>query len=76
MSSTSKPSPVAAEIQWSTEPRAKPGTYRFQQGPSSRVVLLEVHERGNICGDPQGGEFTVTVNWSTPDEPVAKLKGH
>ncbi len=37
--------------------------------------MLEVRERGNIRGDPQGRELTVTGNWSTPDEPVAKLKG-
>ncbi len=76
MSSTSKPSPLAEESQWSTEPPTKPGTYWFQQEPTSRMVMLEVRERGNIRGDPQGGELTVTGNWSAPDEPVAKLKGH
>ncbi len=59
------PSPVAAGIQWSTEPPMQSGAYWFQREPMSRMMLLEVRM--------MDGELTVW--WPNDDQPVAKLKG-
>jgi len=68
MSSTSKvntPSPVAADIQWSTEPPMQPGAYWFQCEPTSRAMLLDVRMK----------DGAMMVWWPNDDQPVEKLKG-
>jgi hypothetical protein len=62
-----KPSPIAADITWSTEPPSQPGTYWFKREPTWRAVMMDVRETD--------GALTVTVQWSEPDQPVATLKG-
>ena len=62
-----KPSLVASDIPWSSEPPTQPGTYWFKRESTSRAVLMDVRETD--------GALTVTVQWSEPDQPVATLKG-
>jgi hypothetical protein len=47
MSSTpqvNKPSPVASDIPWSSEPPTQPVTYWFKREPASRAVMMDVRE--------------------------------
>jgi hypothetical protein len=53
------------EIQWSTEPPTKPGTYWFKREPTSRAIMVDVRVR----------EGQLTVWWPNKNQPVAKLKG-
>ena len=60
-----KPSPVAADIQWSNEPPTQPGAYWFQRELTSKAILLEVRMK----------DGQLTVWWPNEDQPVANLKG-
>jgi hypothetical protein len=63
-SKVNPPIPAAADIQWSTEPPTKPGTYWFRRDPPSRDIMAQVRETN--------GERTVW--WPTIDQPVAELR--
>jgi hypothetical protein len=57
------PSPVGADIHWTTEPPTKPGTYWLKFEPPSRAIMVEV---SLIDGE-------LMVGWPNIDQPVAKL---
>lgn len=61
-----KPSPIATDSQWSTEPPTQPGCYWFRRDPQSRDIMVQVRETN--------GELTVW--WPNIDQPVAKLNAH
>jgi len=59
-----KPSPVGADIQWSTEPPTQPGCYWFRRDPPSRDMMVQVRETNG----------KLTVWWPDKDQPVATLR--
>ena len=59
-----KPSPVATEGQWRTEPPTQPGCYWFRRDPPSRDIMVQVRETD--------GELTIW--WPDKDQPVTKLR--
>jgi len=58
------PFPIAANLQWSSEPPTQPGCYWFRRESSSRAIMVDVRVTDGV----------LTVWWPNIDQPVEKFK--